>query len=431
MILNEQSSKQSNAGFTLVEIMVVMVVIGIMGSMVLAAVQGVTASARASRTRTIIGMVDSVIQEKYESYKYRSLPVEIPTTDYLAGVTGSTLSFEVMGTEAARVRLNMIRDLQRMEMPDRYSDFTRQVSGGVWGPAAVYGSANPVMIDTADIDGDGDTEEIIGTRQEPSSRRAFSMSWFKSGAPPSVVQAYQTRVTATATEEFQSAECLYLILATSYSAGTPAIDAIPTSNIGDVDGDGMFEILDGWGYPIGFIRWPVGYDDPDGVLDLNSPDEFDLFKSDFYYSVQTPPAPSSTVVLPAVNVNGGAYGAPWAMRPLVISPGEDGEYGIAFDPINSSGAALQAYDYTASAWAWPKNVANMGAEFEGRGTSTYTWVDPYMRRFIAANNPGVINRSSGTYAADTERRLPGEELTGRANDVLADNITNFSLQVTQ
>ncbi|KLU05093.1 putative signal peptide and transmembrane protein [Rhodopirellula islandica] len=395
--------------------------------MVMAAVQGVTASARTSRTRTIVGLIDNVIQEKYESYKYRSLPVEIPTTDYLAGVTGSTLSFEVMGTEAARVRLNMIRDLQRMEMPDRYSDFM----GATWAPASVYGSANRVMIDTADIDGDGDTTEIIGTRQERSSRLPFSMSWFSSGSAPSLVQSYQNRVPTTATEEFQSAECLYLILATSYSAGTPAIDAIPTSNIGDVDGDGMFEILDGWGFPIGFIRWPIGYDDPDGALDLNTPDEFDLFKSDFYYTVQTPPAPSSASVLPAVNVNGGAYGAPWALRPLIISSGEDGEFGIAFNPVNSAGSALQAYDYSASTWAWPKNAANMGVEFEGRGTSDYDWVDPYMRRFIAANDPGIIDRTSATYATDTDRRLPGEELTGRASDVLTDNITNFSLQVTQ
>jgi prepilin-type N-terminal cleavage/methylation domain-containing protein len=414
-------NKQSKTGFTLVEILVVMVVIGIMASMVLAAVQGVTASARVSRTRTIIGLIDSVIQEKYDSYKYRSLPIEVPNFASTVGTMnagGDTmLSFEVLGTEAARVRLNMIRDLQRMEMPDRYSDFTTA-------PASVYGAASPVLIkDTS--------EQIVGTRTDKSLRRSFPVSWFNNSAP-SLVQAYRTRYTAaTPTLEYQSAECLYLILATSYSAGTPAIDAIPTSNIGDVDGDGMFEILDGWGNPIGFIRWPIGFDDPDGALDLDIADEFDLFRSDFYYSVTTAPAPSSSTVLPAVNVNDGIYGAPWAMRPLVISAGEDGEFGIAFNPVNSSGTALEAYDYTSSTWAWPKNVDNMGTEFAGRGSSNYIWVDPYMRRFIAANDPGVFNRTSATYATDTERRLPGEELTGQANEVLADNITNFSLQVTQ
>ncbi|EMI42572.1 prepilin-type N-terminal cleavage/methylation domain-containing protein [Rhodopirellula sp. SWK7] len=417
-------TKQSNAGFTLVELLVVMVVIGIMGSMITVAVQGVTQSARASRTRTIIGLIDSVIQEKYDSYKYRSLPVDIPATFFAANATGSTLSFEILGTEAARVRLNMIRDLQRMEMPDRYSDFQGA-------PALIYGAANPVMVDTADIDGDGDTTEIIGTRKTKASRVPFQLSWYL-GSTPSLAQAYQQRVSGTATNEFQSAECLYLILATSYSAGTPAIDAIPTSNIGDIDGDGMFEILDGWGYPIGFIRWPVGYDDPNGVIDVTTPDEFDLFRSDFYYTISPTPTPSSTAVLPAVNVNAGTTPAPWAMRPLIISPGEDGEYGITFDPINASGTSFPAYDYASSTWAWPRDAANMGAEeSQGRGTSAYPWVDPYLRRFIAANDVGVLNRTSATYATDTERRLPGEELTGQFNEVLADNITNFSLQVTQ
>lgn len=429
------SIRKSDSGFTLVELLVVMVVIGIMGSMITVAIQGVTASARASRTRTIIGLIDSVIQEKYDSYKYRSLPVEIPTTSYVANATGSTLSFEVLGTEAARVRLNMIRDLQRMEMPDRYSDF----QGPTFTPAAISGSADRVIIDTGDIDGDGDDTELIRTRNFKAQRVRFGMSWYSGAIPPSLVQAYQQRVTPTAqlppgvsvADQNQSAECLYLILATSYAAGTPAIDAIPTSNIGDTDGDGMLEILDGWARPIGFIRWPIGYADPDGVIDVTTPDEFDLFRSDFYYTVSPAPAPSSTSSLPAVNVNTGTIHAPWALRPLVISAGEDQDFGIAFDPIDDSGISLTAYSYTNADWNWPKNIENMGAEHEGRGAPAYQWIDPYMRRFIADNDVGVLNRTSGTYAADTERRLPGEELTGTTNEVLIDNITNFSLQVAQ
>ncbi|SMP76795.1 prepilin-type N-terminal cleavage/methylation domain-containing protein [Neorhodopirellula lusitana] len=420
--------KHSDSGFTLVELLVVMVVIGIMSSMVAIAVQGVTASARASRTRTIIGMIDSVIQEKYDSYKYRSLPVEIPTVDYVAGVTGSTLSFEVLGSEAARVRLNMIRDLQRMEMPDRFSDFQQP-------PASIYGAADRVLIDSGDIDGDGDTEELILTRKYKAQRTSFKMSWYENTTTPyqfpSTAQAYSSRMTGAATTEYQSAECLYLILATSYSSGTPAIDAIPTSNIGDLDGDGMFEIWDAWGQPIGFIRWPVGYSDPDGIIDYTTADEFDLFRSDFYYTVQTPPAPSSTSVLPAVNVNTGSAIAPWALRPLVISAGEDGDFGIAFNPIDDGGNPLDTFAYSSASWIWPKDTANMGAESQGRGAANYQWCDPYLRRFLHDNDVSVLDRTSATYATDTSRRLPGEELTGGPNQALADNITNFSLQVAQ
>ena len=32
------------------------------------------------------------------------------------------------------------------------------------------------------------------------------------------------------------------------------------SNIGDTDGDGAPEFLDGWGHPINFLRWAPGFD---------------------------------------------------------------------------------------------------------------------------------------------------------------------------
>lgn len=420
------TSTRSRAAFTLVELLVVIVIIGILMSMVTVAIQGVTASARASRTRTIVSLIDSVIQEKYASYQYRSLPVEIPVANYANGITGSTLSFEVIGAEAARARLNMIRDLQRLEMPDRFADFQTA-------PATIRASASRVLIDTGDLDGDGDTTEIIRTRQNQtirySSRVAFPLSWYGTATLPSLAQAYQRRVTAGASTLNQSAECLYLIMAMSYSSGTPAIDAIPTSNIGDTDGDGMFEILDGWGNPIGFIRWPVGYSDPDAVINTALEDEFDLFRTDFYHTDGVDTTIDASHVVPAIDVNSGSTVAPWALTPLIISAGEDNTFGISFDPVDDSGAVLGSYSYVATSWNWPKNVENMGVENEGRGTPSYPWVDPYLRRFIAANDPGDFNRSSGSYA--TSRRLPGEALTLAPDDSLADNITNLGLQVTQ
>jgi hypothetical protein len=47
-----------------------------------------------------------------------------------------------------------------------------------------------------------------------------------------------------------------------------ALDYFDATEIGDTDGDGMKEILDGWGTPIEFIRWPAGYAEnvgPDGA----------------------------------------------------------------------------------------------------------------------------------------------------------------------
>jgi hypothetical protein len=38
-----------------------------------------------------------------------------------------------------------------------------------------------------------------------------------------------------------------------------ATEAFRTDEMGDIDSDGAPEFRDGWGRPIGFIRWPAGY----------------------------------------------------------------------------------------------------------------------------------------------------------------------------
>lgn len=300
-------SSPNRTAFTLVEILTVLVVIAIMGGMILTAVQGVTTTARAARTRSIIATVDSVIQEQYDSYKFRPYSVEPPNVTQLTdGI--NTFGYELLATEAARVRMLMIRDLQRMELPDRLSDIADA-------PTLLNVAANPVVRDTLDSDGDGDTEEIIAVRNDNVARASFSGTWFDPNATysigghniPSKLASYRDRIPATLSDgttpfniastaeeaENQGAECLYLIMATSFVGGQPAISGIPAANIGDTDGDNLLEILDGWGRPLGFIRWPVGYNDPQRSIDATKPDELDPFRSDFAYRAGAKPGAST------------------------------------------------------------------------------------------------------------------------------------------
>ena len=149
-------NQRSTTGFTLVEILVTLIIIGVMSVMVLSAVNSVTNSARSSRTKTIIATIDSVIQEQYESFKYRPLPVEIVDMSVALDpdVANGELSRELMATEAARVRLLMLRDLQRMELPDRYTDISAA-------PIQVRAAANLVKIVSGNI---------VGTRASKDSR---------------------------------------------------------------------------------------------------------------------------------------------------------------------------------------------------------------------------------------------------------------------
>ncbi|QDT09467.1 type II secretion system protein [Planctomycetes bacterium K23_9] len=408
----------NHCGFTLVELLIVIALLGLLAGMVSASYQGVANASREARTRSIIATIDSVIQEKYESYKYRPLPVEIPDMFQPGNQTGTEVGFETLATEASRIRLMMSRDLQKMEMPDRWSD----IVVGTGDPVRLRAAVSPVVT----VGGN-----VVGARSSPASRRMMNVSWFgidrvntntaDSANVPSQLAAYRSRVTTVPTVEHQGAECLFLIMSTSFVGGTPAIDAIPDTNIGDTDGDLMPEILDGWGRPLMFVRWPVGYVDPSGVVDRTTADDFDLFRSDYAYADTGSPPVSSAQ---ATSVEGGGKVRPWSIRPLIASAGSDGEFGISANPWNSA-SELTAFDYR-SQWGWAVDADHYGSELPGRGAgigaathTTHPFPDPYLRNFVANN------QSSGVFVG----RLPGQVLpTSTALEDRVDNMTNYDLQ---
>ena len=83
------------------------------------------------------------------------------------------------------------------------------------------------------------------------------------------------------TEDHQGSECLYLILSIMQDQDANALDFLFPTEIGDTDGDGMLEVLDAFGNPLGFLepgfsvrsgidgRWgsPNVDDNGDGIID--------------------------------------------------------------------------------------------------------------------------------------------------------------------
>lgn len=423
-------NKRKPTAFTLVEILMVMAVMSAMAAMLVVAAQDVTRTARLARTRSIIAAIDSVIQEQYESYRYRPLPVEIPNVFQPDANDASVIGYDVLASEAARVRLIMIRDLQRMEMPDRFADIVEN-------PPTIVAAASPVKEDSSGL--------IIGTRDRPADRKPFAVTWYggEQNNVPAKLAAYRDRAIVRDPEsgnsyrldvvlasnnldlkdlvyQNQSAECLYLIMASTFVGGSSAIDSIPDGNIGDTDEDGLLEILDGWGRPLGFIRWPVGFVDPDSTLlevarNSVAADDFDPFRIDFAYS--------GAEIASGLNPVSGRV-MPWSMRPLILSAGSDNEHGIAFNPVDSSGTEYVHFNYTSPIWAWPVNVNYMGQERLGRGSGALAFPDPYLRVFI--NNNGG---SGGSFTG----LVPGQQLFPllESSEVIADNVSNYSLQAAQ
>src|SRR6185369_542166 len=91
-------------GFTLVELLIVVMIIGILASLAVSVMAGAVEQSRIQRTHAMIAKIDQLIMEHYESYRTRPVPVRI------AAGTNPVI--------AARTRLFALRALMRMELPD-------------------------------------------------------------------------------------------------------------------------------------------------------------------------------------------------------------------------------------------------------------------------------------------------------------------------
>jgi prepilin-type N-terminal cleavage/methylation domain-containing protein len=246
-------------GFTLVELMVVLVIVAMLASLTLAGLSGVRERAKADKTRSTIRKIDSVIQPMFESYATRRVPA-----------TGSSR------LARATSRLQSLRLLMTVEMPDTWNDVSSASAAlpvPSWAQNATYRRYMAYK------------NALIAA---PSSRFNTSVPGF---TPPT---AYG--------QLYGFAETLVMVV--SMSGFQPeSMEQFRADEIGDIDGDGAKEFLDGWGRPIAFIRWPAGFDAT--TVDRSQPDPLDVMR--VTGGVTSPFAASSD----------------WAMTPLIYSAGPD------------------------------------------------------------------------------------------------------------
>src|SRR4029453_2636833 len=97
-----QYSDTPRRGFTLTELLVGMRVLSILTAMAWVGLSSALNDARASRTKTVINKIDALIQERWEGYRTRSVPLP---------------RLQNQNTNVvARSRLYVLRELMRMEM---------------------------------------------------------------------------------------------------------------------------------------------------------------------------------------------------------------------------------------------------------------------------------------------------------------------------
>ena len=343
-------------GFTLVELLVVIMLIGILASFVLVALAGATQTAKEDRTRAQIAKIHELIMEHWEDYQYRRVPPTVVTRKAMQTATVATsLSGEAFSCE----QLAALRELMRMEMPTFSSDVA-QPAQKIVGSAVVKGNNLPF-------------QPARWRAYRNRAEFAFAQTGINWLNPETHSSGSAEYVAATSN---QQAECLYLVLSQMRTADTSALEFFKDNEIGDVDGDGMKEILDAWGNPIGWMLWAPGHISPLQVPLAEKLEQHDLFDISQVGSGYTNFSDEAyTVQLGSdLTYQGNFSQLPRTLYPLIYSSGPDGKLGIV---VRTDGDGNGVIDQN---WAAVKN-------------------DPYSRnpghQMYALGAPSVANPEAG------------------------------------
>ena len=295
-----KNKRPARSGFTLIELMIVIFIISILASLSAYVLAGAVTDAKIAKTKAQVTKLNNLLMERWESYETRQLQLNVPV-----GTTPAQM---------ALIRLYALRQMMRIEMPDRFEDITK------------LPNPNPPLNPIA-----------------PSPAPISSLQRF-----------YQLRIAGFTNTTNESAECLYLIISSIEDEFGSAIDNFGTSDIGDTDNDGFLEFVDGWGNPIGFIRWPAGYRSAvqkvimqDGIVPLYDPDPNDPFRADPRFRQANPPF------------------KPYLLAPLIFSAGPDERHDIKLaisSPAFVTANGYYAYDdpYVHENVPQPTNFAPLG-----------------------------------------------------------------------
>ena len=269
-------------GFTLVELLVVLVIISILATTVLFGISGVQTNAREQRTKAQIARIHDLIAEKWESYETRRVTLGL--------LPDPSIWF---ANDIGLRRLIGLREIIRWEMPDRISDVRVETSFSLAGVPEPTLLQYYRFIDNANVDNSG-------------NRR-----W---------------------TNEHEGAECLYMILSRIRIGDSNGLDSFSEREIGDVDNDGMPELLDAWGQPIEFLRWAPGFGlDENGnslglstLNNLEAEESLDLAARDPRYYADPSLAPDAR-----------SFILPYNMFPLIVSGGANREINLILRSTDS------------------------------------------------------------------------------------------------
>jgi prepilin-type N-terminal cleavage/methylation domain-containing protein len=215
--------RHPTSGLTLIELLITITILATLAALFLGASSAATEAARKARTKSTIHKIHTLLMERWASYTTRRVDINQNLIDYIQTSAGSDA--KLRGEAMADLRLLALRELMKLEMPDRWSDVDLDVEplGSGSGP-------------------------LVCLQSVPSIARAYYRNLLRA----------KNATDIDTLERNGSAECLYLTVML-FTGDGEARTQFSRQDIGDTDGDGAPEFLDGWGNPIRWVRWPAGF----------------------------------------------------------------------------------------------------------------------------------------------------------------------------
>ncbi|MCC9601482.1 type II secretion system GspH family protein [Stieleria sp. JC731] len=462
----------NHRGFTLVELLVVISVMVVLGGMLTYALASATTQARVKRTQADVLSLGQLLQSRvnevslapvnlvYGRSGLQQLQLGQTSLNTISGPGTGGMStnaqrISFMAQERARLTLLARRDMIRMVLPECQADLiypptslqfrTYHVTGvgAGWLPnvaqikppeqwsrmrtlANLLSAADIDAIYTANGGSSAATDPEVDAITESSN--ALYEAILKHDARVLPFDS-STPTPIGWTRQHESAECLYLILATTELFGQTAIDKIPDTQIADTDGDGIPEILDAWGQPYEFIRNPIGFRsptiknfDPTGSTAADQypfdPDSFDFLAADMRFNESAHPSPTT---LPAT-----AF-FPVFLPPMVVSAGLDGEFGMRLSYVNTDTSTVEPeigvnQGYSASSVRYP--AGTYGPTYPSMGIVRYP--DPFNDvSAVTANAPADYFFTISATGSIVTAKQGGGLGAILDSEVAADNITSL------
>lgn len=245
---SRQSNKTAHRGFTIVELLMVITIIGIMSSMALVVMKNAQEEARESATRSRIQQIESLMQLQIEDFEVRRLPIR-------TNVLALYVAANPIGGVDSRVQLRNLRrrimaDIINAEMPRPFLDASNFFINN---PDLGFFPTRQAPINASAPYDDGFYDWLENNYSTPLG--GMTLAERLDDVRPAGVNSF-LRYNGDPTFNLPG-EYLYAILLRIDVDGVAATEQLGNSFFGDSDGDGHLEVVDAWGEPMSLQIWQV------------------------------------------------------------------------------------------------------------------------------------------------------------------------------